>query len=207
MPNKSKKDRSATDQAEIIFRKHGGMMRMVQAIEAGITRNTLYAMRDSGIIETLARGLYRLASLPPLSSPDLVTVGRKFPQSVVYLISALSFHDLTTQIPHEVWIAVPRNSEPPQLSYPPLRVARLSGKAYKAGIEDHFVDGTRIRVYSREKTLVDCFRRRNDIGLDVAIEAVRAYKSQGKVNVDAIMKYANDLRATQVIRPYLEALL
>jgi predicted transcriptional regulator of viral defense system len=98
---------------------------MADAVRSGIHRRTLYAMRDAGQVEVLARGLYRLADAPPLGSPDLVTVAAKIPHGVVYLISALAFHEMTTQIPHEVCIAVPRNSEPPHLHYPPIRVVRL----------------------------------------------------------------------------------
>jgi predicted transcriptional regulator of viral defense system len=183
------------------------MMRMADAVRAGISRNTLYAMRDSGQLEQLARGLYRLADMPPLSSPDLVTVAKKVPQGVIYLISALAFHEMTTQIPHEIWIAVPRNSEPPVLDYPPTRVTRLGIKSYETGIEDHRCDGVKVRVYSREKTLVDCFSRRNEVGIDVAIEAVKAYRSQRRLKVDMIMEYASKLRVAAVVRPYLEALL
>ena len=180
---------------------------MADAVRAGINRKTLYSMRDSGQLEQLARGLYRLADMPPLGAPDLVTVAAKVPQAIIYLVSALAFHELTTQIPHEIWIAVPRNSEPPRLPYPPLRVARLGDTAYGTGIEQHQSDGVTIRVYSREKTLVDCFSRRNDVGIDVALEAVKIYKSQGKLKVDLIMEYAKKLRVSKTIRPYLEALL
>jgi predicted transcriptional regulator of viral defense system len=197
----------AADRAAGLFRRNGGMMRMAEAIRAGISRNTLYAMRESGRVEQLARGLYRLTEMPPLSQSDLVTVALKVPQAIVYLISALSFHELTTQIPHEVWIAIPRNSEPPRLTYPPVRVSRLNEAAYRTGIETHHTDGVAIRVYSREKTLVDCFSRRKEVGLDVAIEAIKSYLSQGNVRVDVLMGYAKMLRVAKAMRPYLEALL
>ena len=180
---------------------------MADAIRAGIHRRTLYAMREEGQIEVLARGLYRLADLPPLGSPDLVTVAAKIPQAVVCLISALAFHELTTQIPHEVWIAIPRNSEPPRLEYPPIRVIRLSAPAYDAGVETHKLDGTNLKVYSREKTLADCFKHRNDVGLDVVLEAIRQYKSQRRVDVDAILRFATICRVGRVARPYLESIL
>ncbi|WP_246105863.1 type IV toxin-antitoxin system AbiEi family antitoxin domain-containing protein [Rosistilla ulvae] len=198
---------SSTLRATEIFRAHGGMMRMADAVRVGISRRTLYQMRDSGQLEQLARGLYRIADLPPLSEPDLVTVAQKVPQGVVYLISALAFHGLTTQIPHEVWIAIPRNSEPPRLAFPPTRAARLSDIAYQLGIEMQNCDGVTVKVYSREKTLVDCFCRRNEIGLDVAIEAVKAYRTQKRTNFDLVMDYAKKLRAAKTMRPYLEALL
>ena len=182
-------------------------MRMADILRGGITRNTLYSMRDSGLVVPMARGLYRLAEMAPLSQSDLVTVAAKVPHAVIYLVSALSFHELTTQIPHEVWIAIPRNSEPPRLDYPPIRVSRLTDVAFKTGIEKHAVDGKTVSVYSREKTLADCFSRRNEVGLDVAIEALKFYMAKGNVKVDLIMEYATKLRVAKTMRPYLEALL
>jgi len=190
-----------------VFRNHGGVMRMADASRAGVSRRTLYSMRDSGQLEQLARGLYRLADMSPLSEPDLVTVAKKVPQGVIYLISALAVHEMTTQIPHEVWIAIPRNNEPPRFDHPPTRTARLSELAYGIGIETHEFDGFEVKVYSREKTLVDCFRKRNDIGTDVVLEALKFYKSQGRTNFDLVLRYATQLRAEKAMRPYLEALV
>ena len=182
-------------------------MRMADVVRSGISRNTLYAMRDAGEVQQLARGLYRLAEMSPLSQTDLVTVAAKSPQAVIYLVSALSFHELTTQIPHEVWIAVPRNSEPPRFEFPPVRISRLRDAAYSIGIESHEIDGVAVRVYSPEKTLVDCFGRRNDVGLDVVLEALKSYVSRGKTKVDLVMEYASKLRVAKAMRPYLEAIL
>lgn len=193
--------------ARTVFRRHGGLMRMADAIRAGVHRRTLYAMRDAGQLEALARGLYRLADAPPLGNPDLVTVAAKVPHGVVYLVSALAFHEITTQIPHEVWVAVPRNSEPPRLEYPPLRIVRLSQAPYGAGIETHKLDGVNVKIYSREKTLADCFKHRNEIGLDTVLEAVRMYKAQGRIDIDAILRFAAICRVAKIARPYLEALL
>jgi predicted transcriptional regulator of viral defense system len=189
------------------FRRHGGLLRMADAVRSGVHRRTLYAMRDAGQVVALARGLYRLADAPPLGNPDLVTVAAKVPQGIVYLISALAFHEMTTQIPHEVCIAVPRNSEPPRLDYPPIRAVRLSQTPYEAGIETHKLDGVAVKIYSREKTLADCFKHRNQIGLDTVLEASRMYKAQGRVNADAILHFASICRVARVARPYLEALL
>jgi predicted transcriptional regulator of viral defense system len=200
-------ERTALDKARGQFRKHGGMMRMAEAIQAGIHRSTLYAMRDAGVLEQLSRGLYRLADAPPLAVPDLVTVALRVPRGVVCLVSALALHDLTTQIPHEVWLAVPRDSEPPRVDYPPIRVFRFANQAFAAGIETRDMDGTKVKVYSREKTLADCFKYRNKIGLDTAVEALKRYKQQGRINGDAIMRYAQASRVANVMRPYLEAVL
>ena len=193
--------------AKAEFRRHGGNLRMADALRAGVHRRTLYAMRDAGQVEALARGLYRLTDAPDLGNPDLVTVATKVPHGVVYLVSALAFHEMTTQIPHAVWIAVPRNSEPPRLDYPPIRAVRLSQTPYEAGIETHQLDGVAVKVYSREKTLADCFKHRNEVGLDTVLEAVRMYKAQGRVDVDAILHFAAICRVARVARPYLEAIL
>jgi predicted transcriptional regulator of viral defense system len=190
-----------------VFRQHGGMMRMAEALRAGVPRSTLYALRDAGVLEQLRRGLYRLADAPPLGNPDLVTVARRIPRGVICLVSALAFHDLTTQIPHEVSLAVPRGSEPPRLDYPPVRVYWFGARAYTAGVETHALDGTRVRIYSREKSLADCFKYRHKIGLDTAVEALRRYRAQGRLDVEALLKHARVCRVANVLRPYLEATL
>ena len=182
-------------------------MRMADVVRSGISRNTLYAMRHGREVHQLARGLFRLAEMPPLNQTDLVTISAKSPQAIIYLVSALSFHELTTQIAHDVWIAVPRNSEPPRFEFPPVRTSRLSDAAYSTGIESHEIDGVIVRVYSAEKTLVDCFARRNEVGLDVALEALRSYVARGRTNVDLAMEYASKLRVAKTMRPYLEAIL
>jgi predicted transcriptional regulator of viral defense system len=180
---------------------------MAQALRSGIHRRTLYALRDAGLTEQLSRGLYRLTEAPPLGNPDLVAVAAKVPKGVVCLLSALAFHELTTQIPHEVYIAIPRNAEAPRLDHPPVRSFHFSGQAFTEDIETHQMDDVPVRIYSREKTLADCFKYRNKIGLDTVLEALRLYKQQGRVNVDAIMRCAAICRVTKVMRPYLEAVL
>ncbi len=196
-----------TAKARATFQRHGGVLRMAEAVRAGIHRRTLYAMRDAGIVEMLSRGLYRLADAPPLANPDLVTVALKVPRGVVCLISALAHHQLTTQIPHEVYVAIPRDSEPPRLDYPPVRVFRFNPRSYGAGVETHALDGVSVRIYSREKTLADCFKYRNKIGLDTVLEALRLYKEQGRIDVAALLRYAALCRVAKIMRPYLEAIL
>ena len=189
------------------FSRSGGLLRTGAALRAGIHPRTLYDMRDEGVVEELSRGLYRLADLPPLSSPDLVTVALKIPTGVICLISALAYHEITTQIPHEVQIALSRGTEPPRLKHPPLRMFWFTGRSFTDGIETHKVDGIRLRVYSPEKTLADCFKYRNKLGLDTVLEALRLYGSRKRPNVDDLMKFARVCRVEKVMRPYLEALL
>jgi predicted transcriptional regulator of viral defense system len=201
-----KKD-NARSRAERLFRERGGMLRMAEAVRAGVHRRTLYALRDAGVLEQLGRGLYRLADAPSLGNPDLVAVARRVPKGVVCLLSALAYHNLTTQIPHEVYLAVPRNAEPPRIDYPPVRVFRVGSRAFAEGIETHQLDGVKVRVYSREKTLADCFKYRTTVGLDTAVEALRRYRDQGRVNADALLRAARACRVENVMRPYLEATL
>ena len=152
-----------------LFRQHGGGLRMSEALRLGINRKALYAMRDAGVIEPVSRGLYRLASLNPLAHPDLVTVATRLPQGVLCLISALSFHELTTQVPHTIDVALQRGTRKPRLDYPPTRFYWFSGPAFSEGVETHELDGAPVRIYAPEKTLVDSFRYRNQIGMDVVV--------------------------------------
>ena len=198
---------SRFDRAAAVFNKHGGILRTMQALRAGIHPGTLYAMRDSGALEVVSRGLYRLAGILPLGNPDLVTVATRVPGGVICLISALAFHELTTQIPHEVHVALSRGAEEPQLDQPPIKTYRFSGEAFTEGVETHDLDGVNVRIYSPEKTLADCFKFRNKVGLDTVVEAVRFYRERKRVKVDDLMRYAATCRVKKIIHPYLEALL
>ena len=190
-----------------VFKKHGGMLRTTEAIRAGIHPDTLYSMRDYGTLERVSRGIYRLADSPPLGNPDLVTVAKRVPNGVICLISALSFHDITTQIPHKVHVALTRGAEEPRLEFPPIWTYRFTGKAFTEGIETHEMDGVQIHIYSAEKTLADCFKFRNKTGLDTAIEALRLYRERRRVKVDEIMGFAATCRVTKIMRHYLGAIL
>lgn len=193
--------------AKQIFRRHDGILKTGEALNQGIHRRTLYAMRDEGVLERLDRGLYRLADLPPLSDPDLVTVARKIPQGVICLISALHFHNITTQIPHTVSIAVNRGTEPPRLTFPPIQIYWFSGKAFAAGIEQHLIENTTVRVYSAEKTLADCFKYRNKIGMDTVLEALELYRERVKLKPRKLIEFARVCRVEKTMRPYLEVTL
>ncbi|HEV8131521.1 MAG TPA: type IV toxin-antitoxin system AbiEi family antitoxin domain-containing protein [Acidobacteriota bacterium] len=193
-------------EAKAIFRGRRRPLRTTEAIRLGIHPRTLYAMRDQGIIEPLGRGLYRLSG-QPLANPDLVTVALKISNGVICLISALAFHEMTTQVPHEVYVAVLKGAEPPRLRHPPVRVFWFSGRAFSEGIETHAVDRVPVRVYSAEKTLADCFKYRNKIGLDTAVEALKLYRRRKSFSVERLLRYARICRVEKVLRPYLEAVL
>jgi len=188
-----------------IFRESGGQLRMSEAVERGISRYMLYSLRDKGIIEPISRGVYRLADLPPISNPDLVAIALRYPNAVICLISALSFHAITTQIPHEVSLAIRRDTRSPSTDHPPLQVHQFTEESYKAGIEVHIIDGTKVQVYSPEKTLADCFKFRNKIGMDVVLEALKLYRSRMKFDSKKLLQYARICRVEQIMRPYLEA--
>ena len=192
---------------EEIFRKHGGQLRMSEALASGMTRYTLYALRDRGVAEQITRGVYRLRELPPLGNPDLVTVSLRFPRAVVCLVSALAWHEITTQIPREVSVAVPKDSRTPTLDYPPLKAHKFSHEAYEPGIEVHLLDGAPVKIYNPEKTLADSSKFRNKIGMDVVLEALKLHKERNGINLGELIKYARICRVENVMRPYLEMLV
>jgi predicted transcriptional regulator of viral defense system len=192
--------------AQKIFHDRGGVLKTGEALRMGIHPRTLYEMHRSGILEQLTRGLYRLADLPPLNNPDLVSVSLKIPNGVICLISALAYHEITTQVPHEIYIALERGAEAPRLSHPPIRIFWFSGQAFTHGIQTHKIDGVPVRIYSPEKTIADCFKYRNKIGLDTAIEALKLYRKRKGFKSEELLQFARVCRVEKVIRPYLEAL-
>lgn len=187
------------------FRRAGGVLRTAQALREGVHPRDLYALRDAGVLELVSRGVYRLAELPPLADPDLVTVALRLPRAVIALVSALRFHGLTTEIPHEVSIALPRGTARPRLDWPPLRIYRMSGIMFTAEIQSHKRDGVVIQVYSPSKTVADCFKFRSRIGLEVALEALRTGLAERKFTPAQILRAAKLCRVDAIIRPYLEA--
>jgi predicted transcriptional regulator of viral defense system len=164
-------------------------------------------MRDEGVVERISRGVYRLSELKPLGDPDLVSISVRIPKGVVCLISALAFHEITTQVPHQVHIAIDRYSRPPNIDFPPIRVFRFTREAYESGIETHETEGVQVRVYCLEKTIADCFKYRNKIGFDVALEALKLYRERIGFKVDDLMHFARVCRVEKVMRPYLEAII
>jgi predicted transcriptional regulator of viral defense system len=190
-----------------IFKKNHNTLRMVEAVRKGVPRHFIYEMVSAGILAREERGLYRLADAELFSNPDLVNISLLVPKAVICLISALYFYELTTQVPHAVWIALPRNIRTPRLEYPPIEVVRLSQKPYQAGIEELFIDGKKVPIYSPEKTITDCFKFRNLIGKDIAIEALKDYMRRSHPKIDQLIEFAQVNRVENIIRPYLEILV
>src|SRR5699024_2016992 len=164
------------------FNKHGGILRTSEALDAGIYSRTLYYMAEEGIITKLERGVYKLADADTLSNPDWAIIAKKVPKATLCLISALDFHQMTTEIPHQVHIALPRTSRNPTLDHPPIKVYRFSGESLTEGIQIHDVNGVEVKVYNPAKTIADCFKFRNKIGLDIAIEALKQGVEEGKAS-------------------------
>ena len=184
-------------------------MRTSEAIKAGINPRILYQMRDEGQLEMLSRGVYRLTEAAPIGSPDLISVQKRVARGVICLVSALHLHEITLQIPHHVYIAIntAEITRPPKIDYPPTKIFMFLPTAFAPGRETMKVDGFDINIYSPEKTIADCFKHRNKIGLDVAIEALKLYRERKKVRVDKLLEYARICRVEKVMKPYLEAIL
>jgi predicted transcriptional regulator of viral defense system len=202
-----KEETHTTVKAERVFRQRGGLLRTSEALRLGIHPRTLYELRDANRIVQLGRGLYRLAEAPETEQLDLITVAAKVPDGVICLISALSFHGITTEVPHEVYLAVRHGKEQPRLDYPPLRVFRFSDETISAGVQKHKMEGVKVRLFNPAKTVADCFKFRNKIGVDVAVEALKSGLARGKAKPVQILHYARLCRVERVIRPYLEALI
>ncbi len=188
------------------FRQHGGVLRTGQALMRGIHPAALYSLVESGELTRLARGLYRLADAQEFSNPDLAVVAAKAPDAIVCLISALSFHGITTQVPRAVYLAVSRGRYAGlRLRTPPVNIYRFDAATFDLGIETHQIDGVTVRIYGVARTLVDCFKYRNKLGLDIAIEALHFARERKRISNREILHFARLLRQVRVISPYLES--
>ena len=183
-----------------------GLIRPRDLTERGLPTVALTRLVRQGRLQRVGRGLYALPDRPVSEHNALAEVARKHPQAIVCLLSALRFHDLTTQSPFEVWLAIPNKARAPKMDYPPLRIVRFSGEALTVGVEDHVIDGVPVRVTSVARTVADCFKFRNKIGLDVALEALQEAWRAKRVSMDELWHYATLCRVTNVMRPYMESL-
>jgi predicted transcriptional regulator of viral defense system len=183
-----------------------GLIRPCDLAPLGIARVSLTRAVRQGQLEHIGRGLYGLPGREVSAHGSLAEVARRVPKGVVCLLTALRFHGLTTQAPFEVWLAIENKAIAPKLDYPPLRIVRFSGEAFTEGVEEHTVDAVTVRVTSVAKTVADCFKYRNKIGLDVALEALREAWFGKHMTSDDIWRYAKVCRVANVMRPYLESL-
>jgi predicted transcriptional regulator of viral defense system len=174
--------------------------------QRGLSRTQIHAAAETGALERVGRGLYARAGSEPTEHHSLVLVARRVPHAAICLLSALRFHDLTTQNPHEVWIAIGPKDRKPALEHPSIKVVRYGPERFDLGLEEHQVEATSLRVYSVARTLVDLFSYRNKIGLDVALEALREGWKSRKFTLAEINRIAGLCRMRRVMQPYLESL-
>lgn len=183
-----------------------GMLRPSDLDAISTPRVVLTRMTKAGLLEKVGRGLYRLPDSTGSEHESLAAIASKVPQAVFCLLTALQFHELTTQLPRQVWIAMPRGSHAPRIDYPPIKMVQFTGDAYSAGIEMFERDQVTLRVYCVAKTVADCFKHRNKIGLDVALEALKDARTKKKASSDDLWHYAKICRVANVMRPYLEVI-
>jgi len=200
MPKTSKSNKVLS-----IVRK-SGILRPRDLADHSIPRTYLQRLEERGLLVKETRGLYKLPDAKISENHSLAEACKRVPRGVVALLSALQFHKLTTQAPSEVWLAIDRKARSPREGGLPLRVVRMSGKALTEGVEEHLIEGVKVKVYKPAKTVADCFKYRNKIGLDVALEALREYRQKYRSGMDELYRFAKICRVEKVMQPYLEAL-
>ncbi len=184
-----------------------GIVRPRDVEAVGIPREYLIRLYRKGQLKRIKRGMYSFPETQVSERQPLMEIAKQAPNAVICLISALDFHELTTQIPHEVWIAIRKSSWKPNIDYPPINVSYLSGQAFLYGIQKHNINGVTIKIYSPAKTVADCFKFRNKIGHDVAIEALREIWRYRKATINELLEAAKVCRVARIMRPYLEAIV
>jgi predicted transcriptional regulator of viral defense system len=189
------------------FAKKHGMIRVRDAVKEGIHPENLRRLCKKGLLVKMARGIYIPADSEISQNVGLAQISKRVPNGVICLLSALQFHDIGTQSPFEVWVAIDQKAAAPRIDYPPIRIVRFSGKALSEGIEIHQIEGVEVEIYNKAKTIADCFKFRNKIGLDIALEALKDSRQRKLCTNDEIWKYAKLCRVSNVMKPYLEATL
>ncbi|MGB2929336.1 MAG: type IV toxin-antitoxin system AbiEi family antitoxin domain-containing protein [Desulfobacterales bacterium] len=187
--------------------KRLGVVRTRDLSDRGLHHESLRRLCKDGVLIKTGRGLYELADADVTEHHSLALIGKKIPNAVVCLLSALQFHDIGTQSPSKVWIAIDRRAGKPKMDYPPVRIVRFTGHALDDGIETHSIEGVTVKIYNPAKTVADCFKYRNKIGLDVALEALRECLREQRCTNDELWHYAKVCRVANVMRPYLEAVV
>jgi predicted transcriptional regulator of viral defense system len=208
MPTKRKGSAMTINYADRTLRlvRHAGVLRPRDLDQHHIPREYLRILEKAGKIRRSGRGLYVLEGAEVTANHTLAEACKRVPHGVICLVSALRLHGLTTQLPHEVWLAIERKARKPTVDYPPLRIVRFSGDALKSGVEERKIEGVPVRVYDPAKTVADCFKYRHKIGLDVALEALRDCWRNKKATMDQLWAAAKVCRVDKVMQPYLESL-
>jgi len=200
------KPTSTSERLLALIRK-AGFVKAGDVAKLGIPTEHLRRLCRRGVLAQPARGLYRLADHAPSTHHSLAVVSKKIPRGVVCLLSALQFHELTTQLPRHVWLAIDRRAWKPVAAGLPVRFVRFTGAAFTQGVENHVIEGVRVLVTSPARTVVDCFKYRNKVGLDVALEALRDGIRTRRCAMDDLWKYAKLRHVATVMRPYLESVV
>ncbi len=198
-----------SDKTERILKlaRGSGVVSSGEVRSLGIHHEYLRRLCSGGGLVRVGRGLYSLPNAEVTAHHGLAQAAKAVPKGVICLLSALRFHEIGTQSPHEVWLAIDRRAAGPRAKYPKMRIVRFSGKALTEGIDEHTIEGVRVKIYNPAKTVADCFKYRNKIGLDVALEALREAIRLRKCTVDELWNYAKVCRVAEVMRPYMEAIV
>ena len=197
---------STYSQKALALIKEKGIVRSSEFVEEGIPRVIISRLVVNQQLQQVGRGLYCLPEKKFSEKESLLVIATRVPQANFCLFTALQIHELTTQLPRKIWIAMPVDSRLPKIDYPPIKMVKYSGEAYFEGIEIQEADGVQYRVYNVAKTIADCFKHRNKIGMDVAIEALRDAYLKNKVTADELWHYAKICRVANIMRPYIEAI-
>ena len=191
---------------EILKNRFHSAFSTSQALESGVHPRDLYFLRDEGLIEQVSRGLYKVIEVN-VENLDLLVVSHRSSNAVICLESALSFHEITTQIPRSVNIALPKGAKQPKIEHPPVTVFHFSESAFSSGIGEYEVNNEKVRIYTPEKTLADCFKFRNKLGMDIVLEALKMYKEKYRFDGRKLMAFSKTCRVSKIIQPYVESLL
>jgi len=172
-----------------------------------VCRKIIFILAQEGVIGRIGRGLYQWPNKDLGRHHSLVEISKLAPKGIVALLSALNYHNMTTQNPHQIWLAIDRKAWRPEISYPPVRLVTMSAESLHSGVETHSIEGMSIKVFNPAKTVVDCFKYRGKVGLNVALEALREGWSARKFTIDELQNYAKICRVQKVMQPYLESLV
>ena len=187
-----------------LFTRHDGVLKSAEAFNAGVHPATLYKLRDQGKIEALGRGLYKIKNLKLQTDEDYLQVSKRFPAAITCLVSALYIHELTTQIPRSIHLAIPKGTHQPNVAAPACTFFIMSEETFSAGVEERKFQGVHLRIYDAEKTVVDCFKFRSRIGVDVAVEALKNWHERRQKKISKLLHYAKICRVEKIMGPYLE---
>lgn len=205
---RQRKDKSITYAISVLaLMRSRAITRAREVVSAGIHPEIMRRLLRRGIIVRAGRGLYMIANREPSQYQSLIEVSKRVPHGVICLLSALRFHEIGTQNPREVWLTLPKGGRKPMMEYPRVRVFRVSGTAFEAGIETHTLDGVDVRIYGVARTVADCFKFRSKVGMDVAVEALRETIRGRKCTIDELILSARICRVERIMRPYIEAMV